>query len=133
VAETGGSENFEAKATSVESSAKDLLNEVSGTSDLASLLPDYPEITSTINYNQELKNVEKGVFNIKNEILSTHNQLEDIFNEYDVVDADTENNENEKKLHDDITKLLKSKFFKKSNVEDVPSPDLELDLDTDDI
>ena len=113
----------------MESSAKDLLREVSGTSDLASLLPEYPDMGSTINYNQELRSVEKGIFNIKNDILSTHNELEGIFNEYDIVDSDLETEENEKNLDNDITKLLKSKFFKKSSVEDVPDPELELQTD----
>jgi hypothetical protein len=50
-------------------------------------------MSSTINYNQELQNVEKGIFNIKNEILDTHNQLEGIFNQYDVVDSDLDSDE----------------------------------------
>ena len=86
---------------------------------------------TTINYNQELTSVEKGISNIKRDILNTHNQLEDIFNDYDVLDTDhnTEANVAEDNLDKDITKLLKSKFFKKSPIEDVPAPDLELETD----
>ena len=76
MAATGGSESFETKATSVESATTDLLNTVGGTQDLTLLLPDCPEIGSTINYNEELASVENVIRSMKGEILSTHNELE---------------------------------------------------------
>ena len=68
-AETGGSETLEAKASAVESSAKDLLNEVKGTQDLASLLPEYPEIGHKVDYNSEMIKLESGCNSIKGDIL----------------------------------------------------------------
>ena len=52
------------------------------------LLPDCPEISSTINYNQELASLEKGVRSVKADILSTHNKLEDDFNNYEDIEED---------------------------------------------
>jgi len=49
---------------------------VGGTQDLSLLLPECPEIGSTINYNEELASVENGIRSMKGEILSTHNELE---------------------------------------------------------
>jgi hypothetical protein len=40
---------------------------------LSLLLPECPEIGSTINYNEELASVENGILSIKSEILDTHN------------------------------------------------------------
>jgi hypothetical protein len=60
-------------ATSVESATTDLLNTVEGTHDLSLLLPECPEIGSTINYNEELASVENGILSVKDNILDTHN------------------------------------------------------------
>ncbi len=62
----------------------------------------------------------------------THDELEGMFNEYAVEgdDLNTDAVKAEKKLEKDISKLLKSKFFKK-DVADVPEP--ELALETEDI
>jgi hypothetical protein len=75
VAATGGSETLETKATSVESATTDLLSTVGGTENLELLLPEYPEIGSTIDYNKELKTVESGCHRMKDEIIETHNDL----------------------------------------------------------
>ena len=80
---------------------------------MSSLLPDYPEIGGSINYNQELNNVEKGIHRMKDDILSTHNELEGIFNTYDTVEDDVSTKRAENNLDTDISKLLKSKFFNK--------------------
>jgi hypothetical protein len=40
-----------------------------GSEDLASLLPDYPEIGGNINFNQEITSLEKGSHSLKEEIL----------------------------------------------------------------
>jgi hypothetical protein len=116
----------------VESATKDLLNEVQGTSDLQSLLPEYPEISTKINYNQELTKLEKGCHHIKDDILSTHNELEGIFNDYDVLDSDqpSASNTAEDKLDQDISQLLKSKFF---NKQQKPVAEQALELETDDV
>ena len=60
----------------------------------------------------------------------SHDELEGMFDEYDVEGEDLNNEafNAEKKLENDISKLLKSKFFKK-DVSDVPEPDLSLDTD----
>lgn len=80
---------------------------------MSSLLPEYPEIGGSINYNQELNNVERGIHRMKDDILCTHDELEDIFNTYDTVDDDVSTQKAENNLDKDINKLLKSKFFNK--------------------
>ena len=54
------------------------------------LLPECPEIGSTINYNEELASVEKGILSTKGDILLTHNELEEAFNKFDDEDEDDE-------------------------------------------
>jgi hypothetical protein len=80
---------------------------------LSSLLPEYPEIGGSINYNQELKNVERGIHRMKDDILCTHDELEGIFNTYDTVEDNKSSQRDEDNLDSDISKLLKSKFFNK--------------------
>jgi hypothetical protein len=89
---------------------------VGGTQDLNLLLPDCPEISSTINYNQELASLEKGVRSVKADILSTHNKLEEDFNNYDENDDEDASSVSEEdgKFDTDITKLLNSNFFNKN-------------------
>lgn len=60
----------------------------------------------------------------------THDELEGMFNEYAVEGEDLNNEASnaEKKLENDISKLLKSKFFKK-DVSEVPEPDLSLETE----
>ena len=50
---------------------------------------------------------------MKDDILSTHNELEGIFNTYDTVEDDVSTKRAENNLDTDISKLLKSKFFNK--------------------
>jgi hypothetical protein len=77
------------------------------------LLPGYPEIGREINYNEELNTVESGCHRMKDEILETHNKLEEDFNAYgdDEEDASSINDE-EGEFKTDISRLLKSNFFK---------------------
>ena len=68
---------------------------------------------------------------MKDDILSTHNELEDIFNHYDTED-DTSSKKDEDSLESDISRLLKSTFFNKKKLENDDAAQ-DLDLDTDDI
>ena len=85
------------------------------------LLPDCPEIGSTINYNEELASVEKGIHSVKGDILSTHNELEEAFNNYGDDDEEDQisSSKEEVSLQSDISRLLNSNFFnKKKNQEE---------------
>ncbi len=85
-AETEGTVSHnEEPVSTVESGAKDLLNEVmseSSGSRLDNLLPDYPEINTKINIDREVISLQKGTGSMKDEIMREHENLENLFNGY---------------------------------------------------